>query len=133
MMTRTATKLVLAADCIHSPLVRTSGPRVNLRLMHLEIARVDTIGLRFDCHSWTLKLVVVNITNFLRAVWCADCFFPYGLPFRIVAAATTHRRNLFCVVSPPRLPATSIATSPAAMRARMIAEHSGNHHTRKIR
>jgi len=26
-------------------------------------------------------LVVVNIANFLRPVWCADCFFPYGLPF----------------------------------------------------
>lgn len=28
-------------------------------------------------------LVVVNITNFLRPVWCADCFFPYGLPFTL--------------------------------------------------
>ena len=26
-------------------------------------------------------LVVVNIANFLRPVGCADCFFPYGLPF----------------------------------------------------
>jgi hypothetical protein len=28
-------------------------------------------------------LVVVNIANFLRPVWCADCFFPYGLPFTL--------------------------------------------------
>jgi hypothetical protein len=28
-------------------------------------------------------LVVVNIANFLRLVWCADCFFPYGLPFTL--------------------------------------------------
>lgn len=28
-------------------------------------------------------LVVVNIINFLRPVWCADCFFPYGLPFTL--------------------------------------------------
>jgi hypothetical protein len=26
-------------------------------------------------------LVVVNIANLLRHVGCADCFFPYGLPF----------------------------------------------------
>jgi hypothetical protein len=28
-------------------------------------------------------LVVVNIASFLRPVWCADCFFPYGLPFTL--------------------------------------------------
>jgi len=28
-------------------------------------------------------LVVVNVTNSLRPVWCADCFFPYGLPFTL--------------------------------------------------
>ena len=28
-------------------------------------------------------LVVVNIANFLRPAWCADCFFPYGLPFTL--------------------------------------------------
>jgi len=28
-------------------------------------------------------LVLVNIANFLRPVWCADCFFPYGLPFTL--------------------------------------------------
>jgi hypothetical protein len=26
-------------------------------------------------------LVIANIANFLRPVWCADCFFPYGMPF----------------------------------------------------
>ena len=29
----------------------------------------------------TASLGVVNISNFLRPVGCADCFFPYGLPF----------------------------------------------------
>src|ERR1700722_18063297 len=52
---------------------------------------------------------------------------------RIEAAAMTHHWNLLRVVSPPILPATSIATTPTAMRARMITEHSDNHHTRKIR
>jgi hypothetical protein len=28
-------------------------------------------------------LVVVNIANFLRPALCADCFFPYGLPFTL--------------------------------------------------
>lgn len=28
-------------------------------------------------------LIVVNIANFVRPVWCADCFFPYGLPFTL--------------------------------------------------
>jgi hypothetical protein len=28
-------------------------------------------------------LVLVNIASFLRPVWCADCFFPYGLPFTL--------------------------------------------------
>ena len=28
-----------------------------------------------------LILIVVNIANSLRPVWCGDCFFPYGLPF----------------------------------------------------
>lgn len=28
-------------------------------------------------------LVAVNIVHFLRPVWCADCFFPYGLPFTL--------------------------------------------------
>lgn len=28
-------------------------------------------------------LVVVNIADFLRPVSCADCFFPYGLPFTL--------------------------------------------------
>ena len=28
-------------------------------------------------------LVIVNIANFLRPVSCADCFFPYGLPFTL--------------------------------------------------
>jgi hypothetical protein len=43
----------------------------------------DTTRRRFE---WCVIaaasiLVVVNITNLLRPVWCADCFFPYGLPF----------------------------------------------------
>ncbi|MBZ5549747.1 MAG: hypothetical protein LAO22_17615 [Acidobacteriia bacterium] len=43
----------------------------------------DTTRMRFQ---WCVIvaasiLVVVNIANFLRPVWCADCFFPYGLPF----------------------------------------------------
>lgn len=28
-------------------------------------------------------LVAVNIANFLRPVWCDDCFFPCGLPFTL--------------------------------------------------
>ena len=28
-------------------------------------------------------LVIVNIASFLRPAWCADCFFPYGLPFTL--------------------------------------------------
>ncbi len=28
-------------------------------------------------------LVAINIIHFLRPVWCADCFFPYGLPFTL--------------------------------------------------
>jgi hypothetical protein len=31
----------------------------------------------------TFVLVAVNIVHFLRPVWCADCFFPYGLPFTL--------------------------------------------------
>ena len=31
----------------------------------------------------TLVLVAVNMVHFLRPVWCADCFFPYGLPFTL--------------------------------------------------
>lgn len=30
-----------------------------------------------------LVLVVVNIVHFFRPVSCADCFFPYGLPFTL--------------------------------------------------
>jgi hypothetical protein len=29
------------------------------------------------------SLVLVNIANFLRPVSCADCFFPYGVPFTL--------------------------------------------------
>lgn len=28
-------------------------------------------------------LVAANVTHFFRPVWCADCFFPYGLPFTL--------------------------------------------------
>ncbi len=28
-------------------------------------------------------LVAFNIVHFLRPVWCADCFFPYGVPFTL--------------------------------------------------
>jgi len=28
-------------------------------------------------------LVALNIVHFLRPVWCADCFFPYGVPFTL--------------------------------------------------
>jgi hypothetical protein len=28
-------------------------------------------------------LAGVNIVNFLRPVWCYDCFFPYGVPFTL--------------------------------------------------
>jgi hypothetical protein len=55
-------------------------------LMAIEVAGNiggDTTRMRFQ---WCVIaaasiLVVVNIANFLRPVWCADCFFPYGLPF----------------------------------------------------
>lgn len=45
----------------------------------------DTTRKRFQ---WCLTaaasiLIVVNIANFVRPVWCADCFFPYGLPFTL--------------------------------------------------
>jgi hypothetical protein len=45
----------------------------------------DTTRTRFQ---WCLIaaasiLIVVNIANFVRPVWCADCFFPYGLPFTL--------------------------------------------------
>jgi hypothetical protein len=45
----------------------------------------DTTRKRFQlCLIATATiLVVANIANFLRPVWCADCFFPYGLPFTL--------------------------------------------------
>ncbi len=55
-------------------------------LMAIEVAGNiggDTTRMRFQwcVIAAALILVVVNIANFLRPVWCADCFFPYGLPF----------------------------------------------------
>ena len=55
-------------------------------LMAIEVAGNiggDTTRMRFQ---WCVIaagsiLLVVNIANCLRPVWCADCFFPYGLPF----------------------------------------------------
>lgn len=43
----------------------------------------DTIRMRFQwcVIAATSILVVINIAHFLRPVRCADCFFPYGLPF----------------------------------------------------
>jgi hypothetical protein len=43
----------------------------------------DTTRRRFQwcVIAATSILVVVNIANLLRPVGCADCFFPYGLPF----------------------------------------------------
>ncbi len=43
----------------------------------------DTTRMRFQ---WCIIaagsiLLLINIANCLRPVWCADCFFPYGLPF----------------------------------------------------
>jgi hypothetical protein len=48
----------------------------------------DVMGKRFQ---WSIigaasLLIAVNIVHFLRPVWCADCFFPYGLPFTLFTA-----------------------------------------------
>lgn len=48
----------------------------------------DTMRKRFQ---WSIigaasLLVAVNIVHFLRPAWCADCFFPYGLPFTLFTA-----------------------------------------------
>jgi hypothetical protein len=57
-------------------------------LMTIEVAGKiggDVMRKRFQ---WSLiggasVLVAVNIVHFLRPVDCADCFFPYGLPFTL--------------------------------------------------
>jgi len=45
----------------------------------------DTIRKRFQrCVIVAATiLVIVNVANFLRTVSCADCSFPYGLPFTL--------------------------------------------------